>query len=81
MLFVPFIVNWVNAGRRARAPSVARRKSNIDLMLILLLSYEGFVPNRIIYSPVNANSYTLARPLGVRAGRVAVAPRKIRFAP
>lgn len=55
----------VNARRRARAPSVARRKSNIDLMLILLLSYEGFVPNRIIYSPVNANSYTLPRP-GVR---------------
>lgn len=46
-------------GRRVWAPSVARRKSNIDLMLILLLSYEGFVPNRIIYSPVNTDSYTL----------------------
>lgn len=35
-------------------------------MLILLLSYEGFVPNRIIYSPVNANSYTLPYPSSVR---------------
>lgn len=40
-------------------------------MLILLLSYEGFVPNRIIYSPVNTNSYTLQRGRVGRAHRSA----------
>ena len=70
------LVKWACGAPEARAPSVAWRKSNIDPMLILLLSYEGFVPNRIIYSPVNANSYTLLRPSGVRTASTRVLPGK-----
>lgn len=74
--FIRELVKIGHTGRQAQAPSVARRKSNIDLMLILLLSYEGFVPNRIIYSPVNANSYTLPRPSGVRTASIRAPPGK-----